>query len=601
MNNAALVHEFVSTLLSSYFVQDKAYVKDKNDLATLGIGSVISGGSGQPFENSPAGFREMIGDYQEAALRSRLKIPLLYGGDAVHGMSLSKETTFFPHNIGLGAANDPSLIEAIARATAIETSSTGVVWAFSPCVAVVRDCRWGRTYESFGEDADAVTANGVAHIKGLQGTAVQSWGVRIPGTVAACAKHYVGDGAVTFGTGQMGAKILDRGDVRLGEAEFEEQLRPDREAVKAGVMSIMVSFSSVQGKQMHAHRELIEGVLRQELGFQGLVVSDWAGHEQLRDGEGPVEKLALCINAGVDMIMIPEHYHAYQEHMQEALVGGLISPARLDEACARVLRLKHKLGLFSSQNTPIQDQNQALLAKVRCPAHLALARRAVQKSIVLLKNRACVLPLRKQILRHLFVCGKGADDMGLTCGGWSTSWQGACGPITTGTTILSALREGLPDTQVTYDATGEGFKPDQHQMVILVVAEDPPYAEWFGDRTDLYITAQEQLMVERVTNQGVPVIVVQLAGRPLLDRDNWAKVDALLHAWLPGSEGGYGIVDILCGDACPDGKMPLGLPEDLDVPKASRCMFAKGRGMTYDDDVVQGKNVPQPSLQREDT
>lgn len=584
----------------SQTTQDKAYVKNKYDLSNKGIGSVISGGSGQPFENSPLGFCDMIDDYQQYALKSRLGIPLLYGGDAVHGMSLSKGTTLFPHNIGLGAAYNPSLVEAVARATAIETSCTGVFWAFAPCVAVVGDCRWGRTYESFGEDAEAVTANGVAHIKGLQGMAVDMWGTRVSGTVAACAKHYVGDGGVAFGTGQMAEKLLDRGDVRLNEEEFKEHLRPYVAAVKAGVMSIMVSFSSVHGKQMHAHRELIEGVLRQQMGFKGLVVSDWAGHDQLREGSTPVEKLALCINAGVDMIMIPEHYHAYAEHIHKALAVGLLLPARLDEACARVLRLKYQLGLFASPTAPLS--NRALLPQIRCPAHLALARKAVQQSVVLLKNKAGVLPLKEASLQHLFVCGKGVNDLGLACGGWSTSWQGASGAITEGTTIMEALTKALPRTSVTYDVCGEGLDSSLHQVVLCVVSEDPPYAEWFGDRTDLALSKEDQQVLDAVTFKGVPVVVVQLAGRPLLARDDWAGTDALLHAWLPGTEGGYGITDVLLGHASPVGRMPVGLPRDLPVAEATRQMFALGSGLSYEEeDVHCSASIPLTFLEREST
>ena len=495
-------------------------------------------------------------------------------------MSLSKATTLFPHNIGLGAAHDPALVEAVARATAIETSSCGVFWAFAPCVAVVGDARWGRTYESFGAAAAAVTANGVAHINGLLGAAVDSWGTRVPGTVAACAKHYVGDGGVAYGTGQIGEKLLDRGDVQLSEAEFQQHLRPYVEAVKAGVMSIMVSFSSVHGKQMHAHKALIEGVLRGEMGFKGLIVSDWAGHDQLREGSTPVEKVSLCMNAGVDLIMIPEHYTEYRTHMEAALADGLLSPARLDEACSRVLRLKYQLGLFESPTAALS--NRSLLPQIRCPAHLALARRAVQQSVVLLKNQACVLPLDAAGLQHVFVCGKGADDVGLTCGGWSTSWQGASGCITEGKTILAALAEALPAATITHKEHGKGLDPATHQVALCVVAEDPPYAEWFGDRVDLSLSKEDQHVLDQVTGKGVPVVVVQLAGRPLLARDDWASMDALLHAWLPGSEGGYGIVDILLGHAQPTGTMPLSLPRDLEVADATRTMFARGQGLTYE-------------------
>lgn len=295
--------------------------------------------------------------------------------------------------------------------------------------------------------------------------------------------------------------------------------------------------------------------------------------------------------------MIPEHYKEYLKNMEAALAEGLLSEARLEEACARVLRLKLDLGLFES---PMADRR--LLDRVRCPEHLALARRAVQQSCVLLKNRGPVLPLGAGGLRSLFVCGKGANDLGLTCGGWSCSWQGASGPITSGTTILEALAEALPGTQITYDEHGKGLEPEQHEAALVVVAEDPPYAEWFGDRKELSLPKAEQAVVDRVTQRGVPVVAVILAGRPLIAERAWADVDALLLAFLPGSEGGLGIVDLLLGFAGPTAKMPLGLPGALEVEPEARELFAKGRGLTYEmGDAVAGLPPPQPFLRREFT
>lgn len=332
-----------------------------------------------------------------------------------------------------------------------------------------------------------------------------------------------------------------------------------------------------------------------------------AGHEQLRDASSDREKLALCINAGVDLVMIPERYRDYLREMQAALAEGLISEARLDEACARMLRLKLDLGLFDS---PTVDRR--LLERVRCPEHLALARRAVQQSCVLLKNRGPVLPLRPThsgLLRSLFVGGKGANDLGLQCGGWSCSWQGASGAITTGTTILEALAAALPDTAITYSADAQGLEAGRHEAALVVLAEDPPYAEWFGDRPELSLSpGDQQQLVDRVVHQGVPVVAVVLSGRPLLEARCWAGVDAVLMAFLPGTEGGLGIVDVLLGVARPTGKMPVGLPAGLEVDEAAREFFALGAGLTYDHIEVSEEGgcvailpPPQPFLRREDT
>lgn len=285
--------------------------------------------------------------------------------------------------------------------------------------------------------------------------------------------------------------------------------------------------------------------------------------------------------------MIPEHYKVYLTDMEAAMKEGLISEDRLNEAVAAVLRLKYQLGLFEN---PLADRE--LLDHVRCHRHLALARKAVTKSLVLLKNRSCVLPFDASALNSLFVCGRGADDLGLLCGGWTASWQGSEGEVTDGTTVLRALVEALPGTAITYDVGGKGLDPEVHQAAVVVLAEDPPYAEWFGDRSDLNVPAEDQALLDRLTGKGVPVIVIVCAGRPLLAK--WQAVDALIMGWLPGSEGGNGIVDVLLGQVNFTGRMPLSLPDSLDVDPDTRELFARGSGLSYN----KPGTVPEPMFLR---
>ena len=585
-------HEAIETRVRSLFEQMTLAEKigqmaqiEKNSITPDAvrddaIGSVLSGGGGNPTPNTPADWARMVRAFQEAALQSRLGIPLLYGSDAVHGHNNVRGATIFPHNIGLGATRDADLVRRAAQVTARETLATNVHWAFAPAVSVPRDIRWGRTYEGFSEDTELVSQLGVAAVEGLQN------GDR---PVLASVKHYVADGGTSWGTTRHYDWIpgwwrsddpqqwqLDQGDSLLDEATLRAvHLPPYVAAIAAGARNIMISYSSWQGLKLHAHRYLLTDVLKDELGFDGFLVSDWLGAGQLDpDFE---QSLVLAINAGLDMIMVPFKGPEFIAAVTQAVERGTIPLSRIDDAVQRILRVKLELGLFEQ---PFGDES--LLAAVGSAEHRAVAREAVRKSLVLLKNNRSALPLSRQTPRVL-VAGEAADDMGLQCGGWTIEWQGLRGDITPGTTLLAALRQTLSDTaNVLYSAEG-AFEPGQRAEVGVVVLSEPPYAEGEGDRSDLSLSARDVALVEKMRGQCERLIVVLYSGRPLWIDDVLDTCDAFVAAWLPGTEG-QGIIDVLAGDAPFTGKLPVTWTSRVqatqNAPGEVSPMFSFGYGLS---------------------
>jgi beta-glucosidase len=508
----------------------------------------------------------MVDGYQRAALSTRLGIPILYGIDAVHGHANLHGATVFPHNVGLGATRDPQLVREIARATAEELAATGVRWNFAPSVAVARDDRWGRTYESFGETPD-LPASFATYVTGLQGAALGA----APASVLATAKHWVADGGTTGGE--------EGGDAVLADGELRAlHLPPFLAAMAAGVGSVMVAHSSVNGVPMHAHRRLVTEVLKGELGFGGLVVSDWAGTADVSD-DYPFAVRSL-VNAGVDMVMVPADHRTFIATLRAEVIAGRVPVSRIDDAVTRILTKKIQLGLFER---PFADRS--LAARVGSPAHRELARRAVRASLVLLKNEGGILPLPKSGAR-LFVAGKSADDVGNQAGGWTIHWQGASGDIIPGTTVLEAIRATVaPGTTVDHAPDASGLDAS-HDVAIVVVGERP-YAEWLGDRTDgLGLDAEDLETLAAVRRSGVPAVVVLVSGRPLVITDHLPDWRAFVAAWLPGSEG-QGVADVLFGDFAPTGRLPMSWPRSaaqlpVNVGDASYDpLFPYGFGLGY--------------------
>lgn len=528
------------------------------DVRRLNIGSVLSGGGSAPAVNTAESWAAMVDEYQRAAMATRLGIPMLYGIDAVHGHGNVYGATIFPHNIGLGAANDASLVERIGRATAVEMAATGIRWNFAPVVAVPQDIRWGRTYEAYSEETRIVTTLATAYIQGLQSTSGQA-PLDSPTDVLATPKHFIGDGGTTWGTSTNPDYQIDQGDTRVDEAELRDRhLPPYQAALAAGTEVIMVSFSSWNGTKMHANSYLLTDVLKRELSFDGFLLSDWAGIDQIPGDYA--SDIVTAVNAGIDMVMVPIEYETFINGLTAAVQAQQVSEARIDDAVRRILNVKFAMGLFESALS-----NPGLLSEVGSDSHRALAREAVQRSLVVLKNEGRTLPLDAQT-PLIFVAGSGADDIGLQSGGWTISGQGQAGDITPGTTILDGIVETVgPQTRVEFDPLGrfdaaidDRGDPAIADVAVVVLAE-PPYAEGPGDRADLGLPAADRELLERVRTRATRLVVVLLSGRPLVVTDEISAWDAFVAAWLPGTEGD-GVADVLFGEVPFTGRLPYSWP-----------------------------------------
>jgi beta-glucosidase len=546
------------------------------------IGSVLSGGGGNPEPNTPESWAAMVRGYQEAALTTRLGIPLLYGVDAVHGHNNVRGAVIFPHNIGLGATRDGLLAERIGQITAVEAQATGVPWVFAPAVSVPHDIRWGRTFEGFSEDTDLVSQLGVAQLRGLQNRDGNPC-LDHPHTVLASVKHFVGDGGTTWGTNTTTGWKIDQGVTDLDEATLRAvHMTPYVAALGAGARNVMVSLSSWGGLRMHAHRYLLTDVLKGEspggLGFTGFLVSDWQGVDHVHDDY--YTAVVKSINAGLDMVMVPYDGERFIRCLTRAVEKGDVPLARIDDAVRRILTVKAELGLFER---PSGDES--LLSLVGSQDHRAVAREAVRKSLVLLKNDNRTLPLAKDT-PLILVAGPAANDVGLQCGGWTIAWQGGAGDTTPGTTLLTGIKNVVSDdTTVHYDAQGEFAEDDMHADVGIVVLNEEPYAEGEGDREDLSLPEADVALLARVRPCCEKLVVILISGRPLIVTAQLPQWDAFVAAWLPGTEG-QGVADVLFGDYPFIGKLPFTWPRSMDqIPlgtvkrSGEEPMFPLGYGL----------------------
>jgi beta-glucosidase len=533
------------------------------DITNFRLGSLLSGGGSAPSPNTATSWANMYDGFQNAALASPLGIPLIYGVDAVHGHNNVVGATIFPHNIGLGATRNAALVQDVGRAVAEEVAGTGVDWNFAPCLCVARNDRWGRTYESFGEKPE-IPSQLSTIITGLQ-----------TGTprVLATAKHYLGDGGTTNGT--------DQGNTELTEADLRAiHLPPFQAAVQRNVGSVMISYNSWNGTKLHGHQYLITTVLKGELGFSGFVVSDWNGIDQIDGAPGfTAAEVRTAVNAGIDMVMVPTAWQSFINLLRVEVQAGRVTMARIDDANRRILTKKFELGLFES---PLTDRSWT--GGVGSAAHRSLARQAVRESQVVLKNAGGVLPLARDGSR-IFVAGKNADNIGHQSGGWTISWQGGSGAITPGTSILQGIRNTVgASTTVTYSANGAGIN-NTYSAAIAVIGETP-YAEGAGDRPGgMGLDATDVSTLNTLRASGVPLVVVLVSGRPLdvaAQLPNW---NALVAAWLPGTEG-QGVADILFGVAQPTGKLPMtwmqsASQQPINDGDGKTPLFPYGFGLTY--------------------
>ncbi len=551
---------------------DHAAVGNPYDVQSYYLGSILSGGSSDPAAgNDAVHWADLYDAFQTQALQTRLGIPLIHGIDAVHGHSNVTGATIFPHNIGMGATRNAALMEEAGRVTAVEVAATGIDWTFAPCVAVPRDERWGRTYEGFGETPDLSELMGGAAIRGMQGDSLN-----MPTSIVACAKHYIGDGG-TFGG-------VDQGNTILSEAELRAIHLPGYvEAIANDVKTIMATYSSWNGIKVHGHSYLLTDVLKTELGFEGFVVSDWAGIDQLPGDYS--SDVASSINAGLDMVMVPNDYPGFFNTLVSLANAGTVPMSRIDDAVARILRVKFELGLFEN---PMTDRSH--LPLVGSAAHRDVARQCVRESQVLLKKNDGVLPLPGSGIKVL-VAGAHADDVGLLCGGWTIHWAGGSGDITTGTTILEGLQALAPGVEFVYDAGGS-FTDDDADYAIAVIGEQP-YVEGGGDSNDLTVEESQIRMVRRLKLKGVPVVTLLVSGRPMIIQPALHNSDAFLASWLPGTEGD-GIAELLFGHHAPSGLLPMTWPRSMaQIPinvgdSPYDPLFAHGFGITDLSDSAPG-------------
>ncbi|MFI6078530.1 glycoside hydrolase family 3 protein [Actinoplanes sp. NPDC051343] len=563
-----------------------AVTSDPSAVASLRLGSVLSGGGSAPTPNTPDAWASMVNTFQGYAMSTPLQIPLLYGIDAVHGHGNVLGATIFPHNVGLGAARDPALTYETYRATATEMRATGIPWDFAPCVCVARDERWGRAYESFGEDPGLVTRMETA-IDGLQ-----------QGGVLATVKHFAGDGDTRYGTGS-GSYTIDQGVTVTNRASFDRiDLAPYYPAVRDHhVGAVMPSFSSVDltgtPVKMHANRDLITGTLKGRIGFDGFVISDWEGIHQLPDPTGAPAptpaQVSAGVNAGIDMFMEPGTASQFEQVLTGEVAAGRVPMSRIDDAVRRILRTKFRIGLFDHPYAP------SPAGTVGDPAHRAVARKAVAESQVLLKNAGGLLPLSPSA--HLYVAGRNADDIGNQAGGWTLDWQGRSGASIPGTTILQGIRQADPQVTFSPDASA----PFTGSDVGVVVVGETPYAEGLGDvgapgcswcappqnePKSLALQPADRAVVSRVCAALPRCVVLVVSGRPQVI-PALGSVDALVASWLPGSEG-EGVADVLFGRAPFTGRLPVTWPasaaqEPINVGDAHyRPLYPYGWGLRTD-------------------
>ena len=539
---------------------DIAYIKPE-DLRSYPLGSVLAGGNSPPLSgndrDTAAEWLATTRRFHEVALEQRaghIPIPLIIGIDAVHGNSNVKSATIFPHNVALGATRDPELIRRIAAATGRETAVVGIDWAFAPTLAVPQDKRWGRTYEGFSEDPLLVRRYAREFVLGLQGEP-GAGAVIQQGHVAATAIHFLGDGGTSEG--------IDQGDTRVSEADLVKiHAQGYPAAIEAGVMTVMVSYSSWNGQKMHGNRSLITAVLKGRMGFAGFVVGDWNGHGQL---PGCTKRSCPdAYNAGIDMVMAPDGWKAMFESTVAQVRSGSIPASRVDDAVRRILRVKIKMGLFQPAR-PWEGQ----LDRLGSAENRALAREAVRKSMVLLKNNGHVLPIKAG--SHVLITGSSADDIGRQCGGWTLSWQGTGNTnsdFPNGESVYAALKDTIVRSGGAAELSQDGSFTTRPDVAIAVLGEDPS-AEMRGDLRSLDYQVEHSRdleLLKKLEASGIPVVTVFFSGRPLWVNPLLNASDAFVAGWFPGTEGA-GIADVLVGDRQGRprydfaGKLPMSWPK----------------------------------------
>lgn len=586
-STSATVDERVENLLSYMTLKEKIgqmalveknSIKSETDISKYGIGALLSGFGAKPEKNTLTGWKEMVSGFINESKQSRLGIPIFYGVDAIHGHSNVPGFVVFPHFIGLGATGDEELVNAVARATRDQLLVTDVKWSYSPTYDMPQDIRWGRVYETFSDDPVLVSRLGSSYIRGLQGNEDDS---NKTISVLATPKHFIGAGSMVWDTSSNENFRIDQGTTEVDVVKLKKiYLPPFQEAIDAGALSIMVGLNSWGETKLSADTNLINTVLKGELGFSGFVVSDWYGVYEISDSD--YDSAVTAINAGVDMVMLPFDYKRFVKNVSRAVQNGDISEERIDDAVRRILKAKFATGLF--------DKNIKETPKINLEEQKELARRAVAESAVLLKNDKNALPITAKD-KKIFIAGNAANNIGQQAGAWTVEWQGTEGNGLAGaTSILAGIKSvASPDIEISYSADAQfGVIKEKADIGIAVVGEKP-YAEGWGDNANPILSATDIATIKRLKTVSKKIVVVLVTGRPLIITDELDNWDGLVVVWLPGSEGA-GVADVLFGERKFTGTLPIHWPATLtqlpiqtsgETTDGSSLLFQRYFGLHY--------------------
>ncbi len=557
---------------AAQMVQGAVYNIPENMMKKNCYGSILSTFGENSLNSSE--WKDMILKYQKEAMSSEAGVPYIYGNDAVHGVATCEGTVIYPHNIGIGAANDKELTYQMGLAVADEAKLTGMLWSFSPCLSAAQDPRWGRTYESYSSETGMITELGAAFTKGL-----------IDGGILPCAKHFFADGNVSYGTGEKSdgeKRLIDRGDATLSDAEIQDLLKVYQAQIDAGVKTIMISHSSVNGIKMHANEKYIS-MLKNDMGFKGFIVSDWDSIHNI-PGDNLKDQTITAVNAGIDMLMEDCKFEDCRKYIVEAVKEGKIPMNRVDDAVSRILTVKKEMGILDD---PMMEKVTSAENSVGSQKYRDLARSLVEESLVLLKNDNAILPIKKGT--KLFVTGPAANDVGVQCGGWTVTWLGSSDVennghkwIPEGKTILDGLNELANEYDLTIITDPE--KAADADMTLLCLGEKT-YTEWKGDSADISITGSLGLSgnakaIDLAKNLGHPTAALIVAGRNVIISDYMKQWDGIVMCYLPGSEGD-GIANVLTGKKIFKGTLPMPYYTRVEDIRTDQVLFPVGYGLKY--------------------
>ena len=566
MTPEQIVSQLTLEQKAAQMVQPAIYKTSNDDMRANGYGSVLSTAGHTDAEQ----WRKIVDGFQQASLESPSGIPFIYGQDDVHGVNYCVNAVYFPHSIGIGAANDEELTYKMGQITAEEAKLCHMMWNFSPVVAQSADPRWGRTYESYGSDLEIIKKLSTAYTKGM-----------LDKGLVACAKHFIADGNVVYGTGEQGATrmLIDRGDAKLTEAKINELLKVYQAQIDAGVQTIMISHSSLNGVKMHENKEYIMK-LKNEMGFKGFIVSDWGSVENI-SGASYKEKVIKSVNSGIDMLMETERFEECRQVIIDGVKNNEIPEERVNDAVTRIIKVKKDAGLFDD---PMLTNMKTEQTETGSLEYRKVAEQLVEKSLVLLKNDKNTLPLKQGT--KVYITGPASDDGSVQCGGWTLDWNSATiSDIKGVTTIKEAFERYAKDYGI--EVITDSKDASKADVVLLCVGEQA-YAEWNGDTEDLKLNGTLGLTENRdamseAEKLGKPVVTCIVAGRHvIIDESDYKKWDSVVMCYLPGSEG-KGISDVLCGCADFSGKLPSPWYGSIDQIGTDKCFLKKGYGLSYGD------------------